>query len=302
MWVSTLSRAFSALNADALDDALYGWLNTFVQVADADAFGPAPIQAYNVDGKAVRGACEKGATAPRLLAALRHEDGIVAAQRQVGSKTTEITAFIPLLNTVEIAGAVVTADQLHTQRSHAAYLTGRKAYFVFTVGGNHPKLPHALTSLPWDKRRVAHRTHDRGHGRIETRTIKVYRAPENLPFPDVKQVFQVERRFTDLDGNPLSHHVEVGITSLPHTIANPAMIAKLLRGHWSIEVLHHIRDTTYAEDASQVRTGSTPRAMATFRNMAISLLKLTGWTNIAQATHHMRSYPHHAATLIGLTI
>ena len=302
MWVSTLSRAFSTMNADALDDALYGWLNTFVTVADADAAGPAFIRAYAVDGKAVRGACEKGGTAPRLLAALRHEEGIVAAQRQVGTKTTEITAFIPLLDTVDIAGVAVTADQLHTQRGHATYLTRRKAYFVFTVGGNHPKLLHALTSLPWDKRRVAHRTVDRGHGRIEKRTIKVYRAPRGLPFPDVTQVFQIERRFTDLDGNALSQHVEVGITSLPHTIANPAMIARLLRGHWNIEALHCIRDTTYAEDASQVRTGSTPRAMATFRNMAISLLKLTGWNNIAQATRHMTAYPHDAATLIGLTM
>ena len=82
-------------------------------------------ESLNTLSHTVRGACESGATAPRLLAALRHQDTIVAAQRQVGSKTTEITAFIPLLNTVDIAGAVVTADQLHTQRGHAAYLTGR---------------------------------------------------------------------------------------------------------------------------------------------------------------------------------
>jgi hypothetical protein len=30
-------------------------------------------------------------------------------------------------------------------------------------------------------------------------------------------------------------------------------------------VLHHIRDVSYGEDASQVRTGSGPQVMATLR-------------------------------------
>lgn len=51
-----------------------------------------------------------------------------------------------------------------------------------------------------------------------------------------------------------------------------------LRGHWAIESLHHIRDTTYAEDASRRRAGNAPRVMATLRNTAISLLRLAGIT------------------------
>lgn len=39
-----------------------------------------------------------------------------------------------------------------------------------------------------------------------------------------------------------------------------------MRGHWGIEALHHLRDVTVAEDACQVRTGTTPRAMASLRN------------------------------------
>jgi len=100
----------------------------------------------------------------------------------------------------------------------------------------------------------------------------------------------------------LSHEVDLGITSLPQGIANLTMIATLLRGHWSVESLHYVRDATYAEDASQVRTGSSPRVMATYRNTAISLLRLMGWHNIAEATRHMNAHPHHAANLIGLTM
>jgi hypothetical protein len=56
-----------------------------------------------------------------------------------------------------------------------------------------------------------------------------------------------------------------------------------MRGDWGIEALHHIRDTTFAEDASQVRTGNPPRAMASLRNLAIGILRLHGRHNIAAA-------------------
>jgi hypothetical protein len=43
-------------------------------------------------------------------------------------------------------------------------------------------------------------------------------------------------------------------------------IPPLDAGHWGIEALHHIRETTFAEDASQTRIGNAPRAMASRRN------------------------------------
>ncbi|WP_405721060.1 hypothetical protein [Streptomyces sp. NBC_00046] len=54
---------------------------------------------------------------------------------------------------------------------------------------------------------------------------------------------------------------------------------------------------TYGEDASRVRTGTAPRAMATMRNLAIGLMRQAGWTNIAAATDHYRSRPEHATAL-----
>ena len=57
------------------------------------------------------------------------------------------------------------------------------------------------------------------------------------------------------------------VTSLTVTQATPAELAGWIRGHWQIEALHHIRDVTYGEDASQVRTGNGPQVMATLRNL-----------------------------------
>lgn len=51
--------------------------------------------------------------------------------------------------------------------------------------------------------------------------------------------------------------------------------ARLVRGHWTIEALHHIRDDTYVEDPSRVRTGNVTRSMATLRNRAMALIKIS---------------------------
>ncbi|GAA1542180.1 hypothetical protein GCM10009827_072110 [Dactylosporangium maewongense] len=73
------------------------------------------------------------------------------------------------------------------------------------------------------------------------------------------------------------------VTNLTAGQATPAELADGLRGHWTIEVLHHVRDATFAEDASQIRTGNAPQAMATLRNVAVSVLRLAGTTTIARA-------------------
>jgi predicted transposase YbfD/YdcC len=69
--------------------------------------------------------------------------------------------------------------------------------------------------------------------------------------------------------------------------ASPETLATWVRGHWHIEnKLHWVRDSTYQEDKSLVRTGNAPRVMATLRSLAISILRLDGQTNIAAANRH----------------
>ena len=74
------------------------------------------------------------------MAALDHGDSVVLAQRVVDGKPNEITAFAPLLDSIEPSGAILTADALHTQREHAEYLHRRGGHYVFTVKGNQPSL------------------------------------------------------------------------------------------------------------------------------------------------------------------
>ncbi|MCX5115312.1 transposase [Streptomyces sp. NBC_00378] len=92
------------------------------------------------------------------------------------------------------------------------------------------------------------------------------------------------------------------VTDLTAEQADAPEIAHRVREHWGIEnKIHHVRDTTFAEDASRVRTGTAPRAMAALRNLAIGALRLTGCDNIAAGLRkHSRNATRLLATL-GIT-
>lgn len=294
---STIGRALSRVDGDALDDALGAWL----AMAGDDPVDEDTLTGFAVDGKTLRGTLGPDGRQVHLLAAVRHGDGIVLAQRQVDAKSNEITAFTPLLATFDLDGVVVTADALHTQRAHALYLRERGAHYVFCVKGNQPTLHFEIRDYAWHRAPVRHSETVRAHGRTEQRTIKVMTASSEVVFPHRRQIFKIERT-TRRRGGRMTTTVEAyGITSLGPLQADAADLARLVRDHWGIEALHHIRDVTYAEDSSRIRTGNSPRVMATLRNTAISLLRLAGWANIAQANRHMATLTTDALQLLRLT-
>jgi predicted transposase YbfD/YdcC len=219
----------------------------------------------------------------------------------VDSKTNEITQFRPLLDRLDLTGAVVTADALHTHRGHADWLVTRKqAAFVLIVKANQPSLHHQLKILPWRQVLVADHTRDRGHGRVETRRLQVTTVA-GLDFPHATQALRITRRVRPLTGRRWRTVTAYAVTSLTAAQASPARLADWIRGHWGIEALHHIRDTTYAEDASQVRTGTAPRAMASLRNLAIGVLRAHGDRNLAAALRRNARDATRVLPLLGIT-
>lgn len=122
-----------------------------------------------------------------------------------------------------------------------------------------------------------------------------------MDFPHVGQVFCVRREVTHLRKNKESCEIAYGITSLTPDKASPERVLALNRTHWGIENgLHWIRDETFREDRSQIRTGTAPRVMATLRNLAITILRRCGATNIAKTLRWLSFKTHLALKLIGL--
>ncbi|MFI7704666.1 ISAs1 family transposase [Nonomuraea sp. NPDC049480] len=164
-----------------------------------------------------------------------------------------------------------------------------------------PTLLSRLKALPWREAILNDRTDEQGHGRREIRRMKICTVRPDLPFAHAAQAIQVKRRRTDHRTGKTTIVTIYAVTSLPPGRITHTQLAALIRGHWSIEALHHIRDVTYREDASRVRTGAAPRIMAGLRNLASGLARLIGWTNIAAATDHYRSHPTDGLQLLGFT-
>jgi len=131
---------------------------------------------------------------------------------------------------------------------------------------------------------------DRGHGRVERRAIRTADADDAL-FPGARQVFRLRRDVGGLDGVWDTKEILYGITSLPAELAGPAQLNRYQRAHWTVENrLHWTRDVTFAEDKSHVRTGTAPRVLAGFRNLAINTFRLAGRANIAHARRDLHDH------------
>lgn len=275
----TFRRVLRNLDGQALAAAFGAWLTAQV-LAGLDA----PPLVIALDGKTVRGARAKDGKAPHLLAAMITGARVVIAQKDINAKTNEITQVRPLLDDLDIAGALVTADALHVQKDTARYLVqDKQADYLFTaVKDNQPSLFAALDALDWENTPVTHVMRDKGHGRDETRTIQVLPVRDGL-FPHAAQAFLIERYVREPGtGEFRSAVAALGITSrTPARGGTPEALARAARGHWEIEALHHIRDVTMKEDAQRLRAGVSPQVTASLRNTAIAALRLAGFTSAA---------------------
>ena len=305
---ATIWRVVTDADADAFDATAGSWLMSSLfsepaaQGAQEDA--PAGLMPARVDGKTVRGARDAAGNQRHLLAALAGRTAqapVIAAQAEVGVKTNEVPMARVVLGQIDLHGTLVSADALHTVKATAEFIHQGGGEFVLPVKENRKALFDALDALPWHQVPVAHTATDRGHGRITTRTIQVLPAPEDLPFPHVSQVYLIERHVSDLHGNPVSAVAAPGVASPAPDRASAADLARHVRGQWTIESLHWLRDTLYQEDKSQVRTRSGPRIMAALRNLAICALRLSGRTDVTEATRWAGRSMDRPFAILGLT-
>ena len=120
-----------------------------------------------------------------------------------------------------------------------------------------------------------------------------------IGFPGATLAIQVTRKRKGRTAAKWCTETVYAITDLTVEQARPAELADAIRAHWGIENrLHWIRDVTFAEDLSQIRTGHDPAVMATLRNLAISLHRRAGATNIAAACRRLSRQPQRTLPLL----
>jgi Transposase DDE domain len=290
-------RVLGRVDPDALDLVIGRWL------ADQQLPQPQPAwrRAVAVDGKTLRGSGHHGHAQVHLLAAMDHTSCSVLGQTDVDQTTNEIARFRPLLDGLDPAG------QGHHRRRTP-----------------HPARPRRLAGHRQARRLRPDRKDQPAHPALPAGHPAVARHPSPGPHPRPRPPPRgdpppaghhrgwpgLPPRHPGHPGHPpgpvparpaLAHRDGVRGHQPPAAQASPARLADWIRGHWGIEALHHLRDTTFAEDASQTRTGTTPRAMASLRNLAIAILRLRGWRNIAAALRRNARDATRVLPLLGIT-
>jgi predicted transposase YbfD/YdcC len=251
-------------------------------VEDAVAQCGIVYRAYAVDGKTVRGAATATRAAPHLVAFCTHTSQETLLQVPVGEKTNEIPVAHALVPWLSWHGRVCTADALHTQTACVAARRTQGGAVVLTVKDHQPTRAADLATLFADPLTPTQQveTVDRGRGRCEVRHRWVTTAlnadlAAESPWGASAQVAKLTRTVTTKHGRR-AEAVSL-ITSLSPAQASPRRLLELVRGHWRSEnSLHYVRDVTFGEDRSRLRTGNAPQILAALRNLAITRIHRGG--------------------------
>jgi len=289
---STIQRVLAGVTAARVEAAIGRWAQQFLPGVGSSG---TDLEGVAVDGKKVRGASRASGQSVALLSALSHGLGVVLQQAEI--ETSEQAEFEDLIAGLVLKGCVVTADALHTRAENAAQVLAQGGDYLFVVKDNQPTLRAGIelvfqtTTLAETIQEVRHS--DQHGRRIEERHLQATPVMAGCSdWPGLQQVLRLQRTVTDKASGQTRSQLVYGVTSLTPKRASPAQLLALWRGHWTIEnKLHWVRDVTYGEDACTMRTRSAPQVMAALRNLALSLLRLAGESNIAAACRRYAAQP-----------
>jgi predicted transposase YbfD/YdcC len=241
-----------------------------------------------IDGKTSRRSHDRRSDkAPlHLVSAFATTARLVLGQEAVDDKTNETGAIPPLLERLAaggaLKGAIVTIDAIACNAAIATAIIRAGAQYLLAVKGNQPTLRAEIETFfsdapPTSLDRFIDR--DKGHGRIEERTVTVAREvdwltgdkrfPGELRLPAVASIIKVSSRTELKDRGRFDTRYYITSAALTAEAA-----AQAVRGHWGIENrLHWVLDVVFKDDQSRLRTGHGAQNMAVVRHFAINLVR-----------------------------
>lgn len=266
---------FAAIKPAEFEKCLLSWITALHEVSEG--------QIVAIDGKTLRRSFDAASSkaAIHMVSAWATANHISLGQVVVDDKSNEITAIPKLLEILELSGCLVTLDAMGCQVEIAQAIIDRDADYVLAVKQNQPTLhdgieEHFTDQLEDDFARSTvsrHETHEKGHGRDETRYYYVCPAPESLPggerWPQLKAIGLAINN--TIRGDKSTCEVRYYILSKK---LSARRFAEAVRGHWGIENnLHWQLDVTFQEDQARHRKGHSDANFSILRKAALSLLK-----------------------------
>lgn len=279
---------FSALNPQAFQSLFRAWAELLAMRLRASGEG----KHLAIDGKTSRRSFDtsNGQRALHTVSAWLSEAGLVVGQVKTEAKSNEITAIPELLRLLDIRGATVTIDAMGCQTAIAETIVDGGAQYVLHVKDNQPSLLEDIQTCFNEadderKRAIDEQSRpeferveevDKGHGRLEVRTVDVCRDLEWITtsekWKNLNFVARVVRERTVLNTDKTSIETAYYIGSDPDATAEA--VADSIRRHWHVEnKLHWVLDLGFREDEARHRAKNTAENMTLLRHFALNILK-----------------------------
>lgn len=233
-----------------------------------------------IDGKRLKGA-SKGENITHIVELFAAEKRLVFAQEKVPDKAGERQALPALLDTLDVRGAVISADALYTHIKDVKEILNRGADYIVGIKSNQSSLEAEVYNFFEQAQNVNYKvegatqfeTHEKGHGRIENRYICAVTGLDWLPQREewcLKSLIEIRSE------RVMKGKVEKSIRYYGSSRkADAEKFAQWIRGHWSIENgLHYIMDVVFQEDASLSNTGYSAENMSLIRRLATNIIKI----------------------------
>lgn len=296
----TFSRVFRLLEPQAFERAFRQFMAAFAKTNGLKLGG-----VVAVDGKALRGAYERGAKAtPLHLVNVFAVEARMALAQQKAPGRNETAGALAVLELLCLEGCIVTADALHCHRGFAEMVLKRGGDYALVIKANRGPLFETVTQqfARSGKRSTTRQTDSSIHDRSETRTATVMRNKTLAQrFPGVAAVGRItsRRRLHGQRADPAVVRYYLLSKYLP-----PKRLLDVARSHWRIEnCLHWVLDVHFGEDGNRARKDHAPENFAILRRLALNILraypdkksirlkiKRAGWDNafLLQVLSHMR--------------
>ena len=259
----TFSRLLRLLDPDAFGRAF---------AAFAAAFAQARQELQDVialDGKALRRAYERGlaASPPLTVSAFAAETRLCLAAASPKAGENEVETALKVIELIDLAGRLVTADALHCHTRMAEAVTKKGGDYLLALKGNRRHwLRRANQQLADAAPAAAERT-ETNHGRSEWRQAEVVAAGEPL-MPGHQAFIRITSRRDQT--KPLTR------LFMASTLLSPQQALDRTRAHWQIENgLHWMLDVHLNEDLSRARKDNAPANTALINRLARNILQLT---------------------------
>lgn len=268
----TLCRVFKSIDDEEMAHCLSAFSESFRK-----EIRKSEMEIICVDGKAMKGTVYDNGRNPDIVSAYSAEAGITLATDVCEEKSNEIRSVPKLLDKLDISGSIITADAMSCQKAIIDKIREKGADFVIELKANQRSLRYSLEdslqmAIPAD---IHVEDPCLDHGRIETRTCRVYRGEELITDKEKWNghltVIQVDTVTERKANSQTSSEKRLYLSSLD---CNAKLLSRITRRHWLIESMHWDLDRNFLQDKIKRKTARAARNLDTIQRMVHAILSI----------------------------